>query len=730
MIIGGDDSRLYYFFPFEYIKNYQTNIISDNAIGTLGSYFPQSHLIVFVSLLAVLKSIIPFVNIQLLVFGFVLAFGFLTFYLLTGALFSRFQDNKHFLIRVCSSFFYIFSPILFFDLWSNMLFSLFLIPLIPLLLFLFIRSIYEKDIVYIFIATFFLTIFNFTAINVPWFAGTIIAVSPLLIYITIKNLKHVILYGLTFFGLFIAANAFWIFDYVYSPFSSENSYNVLSLVGSSEFRQANITAIETIASKNNIIFPLFNLFQGKLMHDFAWGTYALYRTWFLSEILVGSIFLLIVCAVLMTRPMIKENNGFFSYVAMSWLLAAFLFSANLGTWGTNLFVWMNIHIPAFSMFRNMYDKFALAVALTSAMLLCIAATTVFDNIPERFKKGFIVVMFLMWIPLSIPLIENKILISTIHGTTNQPFINDFNKDYYSLIAKVSTFTDSYRFLWLPMNTASYPPIQDSIDNNRFYYGISPLQILSGKNDMSGYLSFGAYADKIFDDIVNDDYDEAGQYLGQLGIGYIITNNLLPDSIKTSGIWSYKGKNYLLSNEATMEQHLLGAKLSDFGGRYSLYKMNSKYLKDKLFLSEQDHPGQTICTLTYKKLNSYSYSVDISNLSNDQSIYFLEPYHELWEWYTPDMIKTVLSGEHDFAYDYANSWGISADHIRNSLAKKYYSENKDGSINARFILFFKPARYIKYNILISCATIVFIMTLIFRRCLALRRSNRANKNILK
>ena len=41
-IVGGDDTRLYYFYPLEFLKNYATSIVGDNHISGLGYYFPLS----------------------------------------------------------------------------------------------------------------------------------------------------------------------------------------------------------------------------------------------------------------------------------------------------------------------------------------------------------------------------------------------------------------------------------------------------------------------------------------------------------------------------------------------------------------------------------------------------------------------------------------------------------------------------------------------------------------
>lgn len=57
--VGGDDSKLYYLFPFEYFQNFTLHIISDNQLGALGNYIPQAYISGFSLIITLVKALSP-----------------------------------------------------------------------------------------------------------------------------------------------------------------------------------------------------------------------------------------------------------------------------------------------------------------------------------------------------------------------------------------------------------------------------------------------------------------------------------------------------------------------------------------------------------------------------------------------------------------------------------------------------------------------------------------------
>lgn len=141
--VGGDDSRLYYIFPKEFLVNFVFKIISDNNLGTIASYSPRSFFAPIIFFIFLLKQV-PFINAQLFMYGLNLGFGFLFFYLFLG-IFIKNKSYYHFWIKIISGLFYIFSTYLTQTLYINQLLAIYLVSVVPCGLF-FSLKVYVKRV--------------------------------------------------------------------------------------------------------------------------------------------------------------------------------------------------------------------------------------------------------------------------------------------------------------------------------------------------------------------------------------------------------------------------------------------------------------------------------------------------------------------------------------------------------------------------------------------------------
>src|SRR5258708_6568423 len=83
-LVGGDDTKLYYIFPLEFLSHYTFNIVSDNTLG--GAMTGYASVAYFAPLFFIfyLFKLVPFVSTQMLLYGLNLAVGFLAFYKVIG----------------------------------------------------------------------------------------------------------------------------------------------------------------------------------------------------------------------------------------------------------------------------------------------------------------------------------------------------------------------------------------------------------------------------------------------------------------------------------------------------------------------------------------------------------------------------------------------------------------------------------------------------------------------
>ncbi len=143
------------------------------------------------------------------------------------------------------------------------------------------------------------------------------------------------------------------------------------------------------------------------------------------------------------------------------------------------------------------------------------------------------------------------------------------------------------------------------------------------------------------------------------------------------------------------------KIKDFGSRYSLYEINPKYDNDKLSLQEKR--GH----VSYKKVTSDEYTIQLSHVSKNTSLVFLDPYFPNWEIVARDK-QSVKGITHSKIYNYANVWNIHTDALISSLPESDYKQNSDGTVDLSVTLLFKKSALYPITIYISIVTYAVII----------------------
>ena len=152
-------------------------------------------------------------------------------------------------------------------------------------------------------------------------------------------------------------------------------------------------------------------------------------------------------------------------------------------------------------------------------------------------------------------------------------------------------------------------------------------------------------------------------------------------------------------------------------------------------------------ISYNKINSSKYILNISSSGLNNDLYFLQTYHNNWKLYlkpinsnTKDCNviqeynndgknikecehtqkffegeelsylwkKPIFEDTHQLVYDYANQWTIDPEYIKANYDNSYYKENPDGSIDIELTLYFKPQSYFYLGIIISGTTLILCL----------------------
>lgn len=699
-LVGGDDTNLYYLFPKEYLQSVAFKFISDNSPGSLGTYFPNMHILTF-NVAIVIARLIFKINTQLLFFGLNLACGFMFFFIFLTLFFNKSRDYQ---VMIVSSLLYTFSTFSIFTVWQGHLFAVYLVSLFPLILFLFIKALKTFNISYLIIFSITSSIFNIFFISLPWFFALLISILPILILLYFEHKKRFFLLGTISFILLMLLNFYWIFHLVYSPYSSDDiiTNDMVSTLNSRDFLLSGENTIKSTSVRNELIYPFLGLFHKNIQKDFGWKSYISFSEWNLKLLNLNVIFFApILLASLFLKRLAQKEKQLYLAAMSSWLVILFLFTVKIGEWGANLFIWLNNVIPGFVMFKNMYDKFGLAMAFSHAFLFALSMKIVLNVISSLHIRNYVLFFALGVILLNAkPFIFGDFYKHPIWTTKNTyGTITDFNSDFYDLLTYLKQMEEPSRFLWLPLNNANYIQISDKNLKNHYYSGVSPLRFLANISDFSGRLSFPPKLGGIlFQKIEEKEYEAVGFYLQKLNVEYIIINHDIPKDLQQSYLFSKK--LYSAQNNKAFYDVLLGDKVKDFGKKYSLYTINDVFSNEKVYLTKNINQFPIDFTkVKYEKKASYEYNVQVNNLANKSYLIFLDPYHKQWELRLSNN-KKFANGSHIPIFDYANGWLLDPEYIKKNVSKNDYHINENGSININIKLYFKVQDYFIPAILVS------------------------------
>jgi hypothetical protein len=582
------------------------------------------------------------------------------------------DTNKHvFISKIFASVFYIFFPILNETLYSHQLPYIYLVSIIPIVLYFFIKSIRTRKLKFTLISVLIASIFSSTYASLPVTGAFLIVTIPLLLYEFWNDKKGFIFHSIIWIVIFFGLNFYWLVHFFIQFLADTGAKNTTSLFSTGAVNVDNIRIINSTTrqySPLSQIFITLKNFESKFV---------------LNEVIRVIFLLIIIVAAFVGRK--RDKSKIYPVLLICLLLSWFLFLPNFGEWGPKIFIKLTQTLPLFGMFRNMQDKFALPLAffyaLSFGMGLSIISKYISKTIIIKILYISISIILLLNLPRLInPLIPDREGLSRVSGV--------FNNDYMELIHYLKNIEGDERILWLPLNFPTYASIEDQ--NGNFYTGLSPVRILANKTDLNGRFSFmtpndAFLGDKVLKWLEQGDYEKIGHLLKTLGVGHIVVQNQQPpNNIKP---FYYGGKELpiLVNQNNKFYSEILGEKIKDIGDRYEIYKINPLFQSSKIYLSQSDG-------VDYKKISSSKYEIKVNSIDSGDALILLEPFNSFW--------KLSVEGEEgipptNVVYDYANSWIVP-----------------EGGENINMILYFKPDRIITISYLISLFFLAMCFYIIF------------------
>jgi hypothetical protein len=432
---------------------------------------------------------------------------------------------------------------------------------------------------YLFVIALLSTIFSLFAVTLPWFAAYVMVCIPLLIVRLWNYKKRLIIYSLLLSILVFIYNLYWI---VHLPSTSLFNQGQSQGLVSESFRETNSTGIISTAQINEIFFPLLNVFHFKIQSNFSWPYLVIFNNWYTKIIPMNIFFFIFICVpgILITKK--DRWRKYYLAAVVSFLVGIYFFTLNLGSLGginpgINFFVWLNNNIPLFVIFRNMYDKFSPSYGFVYALLFGISLAVIIQKINSIKYKNLLILLSLVLILINAkPFILGE-FDKLPHWTTTNYYqkLTNLNSDYMSAMQFFKSLPKDKKILTLPLAYGNVTVIKDEGTDNNYYFGVSPVYLLSGLNDYPGLMSFGDSQGKIRQLFFDKDYVQLSHELAKFDIDYVFVLNFVPEEIQRSYI--YNPELYDLQSDE-FKNEVLGEKVASFGDLYTLYKFKNNYEK--------------------------------------------------------------------------------------------------------------------------------------------------------
>lgn len=603
-VVGGDDSRLYYLFPGEYLRNFSFNVISNNTLGGNLGYFPVSYSAPIIALFYLLKQVLPFMNTQFLAYGAILAFGFVFFYKFLREMVSG-KSSWYFLSAITASLFYILSPYITRTFFQHQVISIFLLAVVPGYLYFFVAGVKRKRLRLVVASALLYSLFSSTVFSLPWFLPVALTLLPFFGFLAWQYRTYFWKAGVVFVLVTLFCNFYWIIHFVIPLMYKTGEAALTSSLSSQTFKAQNADIISALVFLNSPLSQIVNYVRT------SWAARA-----GISVIeSLGALYLLIILAAGTFLAKVKKETRTLFVVSIFGLLLAMVFiTPNFGQWNVAVFQFFNSHIPFFGMFRNMYDKFALAMAFGYAFALFMALV-VMGEAKIRYRYVLAAMVLLLVAGTAFPYIRP----SHNDNQYSTRISGKMNKDFVDLTEYLKNLDTTSRFLWLPMTFPGYVYIADEDNPNHFYAGLSPLQLLSQKSDIAGFYGIQTPEEpelnwRLLELLRNGSYEDIGEIFATQNIGYVIVNHeVLPDE----GRIALNGFDFMDLQTPEFFETILGGKVRDFGGRYSLYEINEKFFLPTISGAD-----------TFRKLTDGSYEVVMSEVPTQ--LVLREPYNRLWK----------------------------------------------------------------------------------------------------
>ncbi len=741
--LGGDSSRLYFYDPYNFLKS--------TALYSLlpgGTTIEQSLImsLPFIVLVGILKFILSSSYIIVSIFnGIMLAGSFLSMYAISQEFIKKVNKDDpliQFFISIFIGFFYIFSPVMVFDVdWDRALLVSFCYFLNPLIFYLFLKALKENKLIYFLLIILISFIFstNFSWVGAPTFFSFFpIALLFLLFYFVFIEKKRVSKKNIFLFCcFFITIHLFHLIPFLLQiqdksgiaftkAFTSQGQMNIglAYFLGIAPLitLSKNILGIPQLTDRVMLLKELFFLFPLSIVG----GLYSNAKKTFIN----------------------KQYKLVYSLIVLFSLVSIFLMTAKVTHIGFNAYIFM-FNIPGFTMFRNYYGQWVYLYGFFMSLVIGFSLYNILLNFKSIKPKIIILLLFFsITVINALPLINGDFINKPINPGSKTVFKAPIKMDpnYEKVLSFIRNSKADGKYMTFPL-TESINQLLIGTQNG-LYIGPSTISWLTERSDFDGYQTMAPFSEIFLSITKAKDYESINNLFALLNIRYIYYNSdpriinafkdypyqhikeYLPSTQKeytdflshlpVHEIFTLKNYHIYEINKNAFLPHIYipqrtrqftpqygegGYIYNNFFSQRDMNILATSFVDDKKYLQDTTEKKPF---LTVNKVNNTKFLLHVKNGNTKYQLVLSDAYNSGWELYllannsqqTKSVFETFfaspLHAQHFVVNGYANGWNINTTLVSN---KKDYT----------LLLELKSQKYIYLSLFVSI--VVFLVCIV-------------------